>query len=219
MKTNNTTKEVKMTYPKILNCDGNIGLLTKEEFGISLSGLPNANYGLWTLKGKNITREYLANTKVKIESEEHGEFVIKLFNNAFDVSASPRSPKWVYNDGKIGVSQQLHGEPEGGLKLITLPLPHKESEEWPAVGEEVFCEHQSGQKKTGELLALTKEYAIIQQEGYEQHLYLKSWELSKPLTPEEELAKEIEEMLSLTKNAGKRVLLLIDKYEIKKKPE
>ena len=44
-------------------------------------------------------------------------------------------------------------------------------------------------------------------------------QLKKPLTPEEELTKEIKEMLSLTETAGKRVLLLMEKYDIKKKPE
>ena len=98
---------------------------------------------------------------------------------------------------------------------IAEAIKEPKPKDWPQVGDEVFCEHPSGQTQTGELLALTKEYAIIQQEGYEQHLYLKSWELSKPLTPEEELKEKLTEITDKYRNQQLSIQELIAKAIIK----
>ena len=123
------------TYPKIINCDGNIGLLTNEEFGISLSGLPNASYGIWTLKGENITREYLANTYGEVKNGEHADFIVKLAESAgFElhsdgVSMSSIKSFVIYGDEKlIGIYTMKvgHLSTDESYKEITIPLPPKE---------------------------------------------------------------------------------------------
>lgn len=149
----------------------------------------------------NITREYLANTYGEVKSKEHADFIVKLAEGAgFEVGLYCQDDKWFCFSENFLFFYTKESRASGAKeKLITIPLPPKEPEpkEWPQVGDEVFCEHPSGQTQTGELLALTKEYAIIQREGYEQHLYLKSWELSKPPTPEEELESKIDKYLKV----------------------
>ncbi|QDP50476.1 MAG: hypothetical protein Unbinned6284contig1001_32 [Prokaryotic dsDNA virus sp.] len=209
----------------------------------------------------NITREYLADTKVGIESEEHRSFIQKMISKSdlwttrnsdvlyimskpnnestckeIHIPLPPKEPKEVsMNEIKVDVTNntdslvQIKKSDDESSIFIYVNDPPKEPEpkDWPQVGDEVFCEHPSGQTQRGELLALTKEYAIIQEEGYEQHLYLKSWDLKKPLTPEEELAKELEKMVydgmdnsyGLSHNCYYLVSGLMKKYDIKKKPE
>lgn len=177
---------------------------------------------------ENITREYLANTKVKIESEKHADFIIKLFSNAFDVCAESRNPKWVYNDGRKGVCQQFHGKPKEELKLITIPLPPKEPEpkEWPQVGDEVL----TASKRKAKLIATHDYHAWVKYYEEDNTFSLGTVTiatLSKPLTPEEELAKELEKMVydgmdnshDLNHNCYYLVSGLMKKYDIKKKPE
>ena len=113
-----------------------------------------------------------------------------------------------------------------GAKLITIPLPPKQiqtatseeefemqqimknngdnlvlgcedskREEWPQIGDEVIIFNQHNELR-GELLALTKEYAIISQHYGEQHLHLSGCKFKKPKTPEEELRDELDECIS-----------------------
>lgn len=173
---------------------------------------------------ENITADYLSNTKVKIESEEHAEFVIKLFNSAFGTEANSMNPVWVYNEGLRGVSQRFHGEPSKDLKQITIPLPPKEPEikEWPQVGDEVETSDGNGVVK---LLADSKGYYVVSvnDEYYQYQID----ELSKPKTPEEELRDEIIEVINNDVYKGvysKEILsvfadALMSKFEITKKPQ
>lgn len=161
-------------------------------------------------KFKNITAEYLANTYGEVKSKEHAEFIVKLAEvNNVTVSgcANTENAKWFSFRIDKGIVKltllSLYKSLilDDGRKQITIPLPPKEflmefeeregevskDDEWPKVGGEVEAKHDSGQVLKGELLAITNEYAIIQQVGREQHLHRSAWVLSKPKTPEQEL--------------------------------
>mgnify|MGYP000250555971 CR=1 FL=1 len=74
----------------------------------------------------------------------------------------------------------------------------------------------------GELLAITSEYAIIQQVGHEQHLHLSAWVLSKPKTPEQELFESFWKEVGLfmnQSNLDKRIFESAFINNIKKKGE
>lgn len=170
---------------------------------------------------ENITADYLSNTKVKIESEEHAEFVIKLFNNAFGTEANSMNPVWVYNEGLRGVSQRFHGEPSKDLKQITIPLPPKQLA--PTATQEEDFEMTQTAKNNGDNLIFgdadkCEEWPCVKDKvihnGVNYYYLCKSpfsddavltlcssddWdvisapysELQKPKTPEEELRDEI----------------------------
>lgn len=170
----------------------------------------------------NITAEYLANTKVKIKSEEHAEFIIKLFNNAFDIGAVSRNPKWIYNKGEAGVTQQFHGEPSGELKLITIPLPPKEesmSKEWPQVGDDVLYDGSSDRFESikGEVSKVIAKYSFegsdyITIKHHNEGVFAMvagSW-LRKPQTPEEELNKSILKFLECGKTYDRLAKAIIN---------
>ena len=142
-------------------------------------------------------------------------------------------------------------------KLITIPLPPKQiqtatseeefemrqimknngdnlilgcedskCEEWPQIGDEVIIFNQHNELR-GELLALTKEYAIISQHYGEQHLHLSGCKFKKPKTPEEELRDDIVQTIHDDVYHGayeKQPLVvfadaLMTKYNITKKPQ
>ncbi|QGJ84298.1 hypothetical protein [Pseudoalteromonas phage XCL1123] len=86
----------------------------------------------------------------------------------------------------------MNKENEAGHNLV---FAASECKEWPCVNDEVVATHASGQALNGEVLAKTKEYIIIQQKGFEQHLHIKAWEFSKPKTPEEALRDEVTEVI------------------------
>ena len=218
------------TYPKIINCDGNIGLLTNEEFGISLSGLPNASYGIWTLKGENITREYLANTYGEVKNGEHADFIVKLAESAgFElhsdgVSMSSIKSFVIYGDEKlIGIYTMKvgHLSTDESYKEITIPLPPKEPEpkEWPQVGEDVSFPSGFG------VVAIAKPDSsgviIIESKNADSKGEYKRVALSaitKP-THEETLRNELQNTLADSSDVIGAVNLLMSKYDIKKKPE
>jgi len=143
-----------------------------------------------------------------------------------------------------------------GEKLITIPLPPKQIQtatseeefemkqimknngdnlilgcedskcEWPQIGDEVIIFNQHNELR-GELLALTKEYAIISQHYGEQHLHLSGCKFKKPKTPEEELRDDIVQTIHDDVYHGayeKQPLVvfadaLMTKYNITKKPQ
>lgn len=82
-------------HPYIGKYNGMIGLLTSKGYGICLS-IQSSKYGEWVQESKlkNITADYLRNTKIRIESPGHSEFVQKLVFGA--------GGKWIgYQDQKI----------------------------------------------------------------------------------------------------------------------
>ena len=144
----------------------------------------------------NITREYLAGKKIKVLSPEHKDLIIDLWSD---------SRLFMIRDGGYMVFTENGFDPSVEYEEIHLPLPPEvkppkdtglDDEEWPKVGDEVIATNKGNNSLRGELLAITKEYAIIQQDGFEQHLHLHGWALEKPPTPEEELAKSIEIILA-----------------------
>lgn len=145
---------------------------------------------------ENITREYLTNTYGKVDSKELADFIVELAEgHGFTLNEDYKTGDFffLYN-GRYGFASKEFCE-YGGAKLITIPLPPKDLDikEFPQVGDEVFCEHLCDKTLIGELLALTKEYAIVQLKDFEQHLHLHEWCLSKPPTLEEDLREKLHE--------------------------
>ena len=96
------------------------------------------------------------------------------------------------------------------------------------VGDNILAKHENGLTLEGELLALTKEYAIIQQVGHEQHLGLRTWKLSKAKTEEELLVESLLDTLddfesqfneSCDIDYKKLPKYLTERYSITKKPQ
>lgn len=113
------------TYPGFYRC----------EDGSEYLYLDKANYfsferGIWDKSGPddnhkndtNITLEYLANTKVEIESEEHKEFILKLLNVNDLYFSYLSGTSFIYISG---VENTVVYNP----KEIHIPLPPKEHEE------------------------------------------------------------------------------------------
>lgn len=65
------------------------------------------------------------------------------------------------------------------------------TKEWsPKIGDKVVITDKHN-KLEGELLALTKEYAIISQPHGEQHLHLSGWSFEKPKSAEDLKIEEL----------------------------
>lgn len=88
------------------------------------------------------------------------------------------------------VEQQLEEAIKGAKADIIIVDDIFPQSELPKVGDEVIAKNTHNTLK-GELLAITKKYAIIQQGGSEQHLHLSCWRIEKPKTPEEEITEEL----------------------------
>lgn len=130
----------------------------------------------------NITREYLANTKVEIESEGHEVFVRKIASSANLNCAVLNGFAFIFDNHIEDASKEIH-----------IPLPPKEPEpkEWPQVGDEVL----TASKQPAVVLAINSSEAWVRyskQNPEENALHSYStvaiMTLTKPLTPEEGLA-------------------------------
>lgn len=151
---------------------------------------------------ENITHEYLQNTYGEVQSPEHAEFIIELAElHGFSVWGRGHVGNVLLSHFIIYKGElQLHSHDcaqvvkSCNLKKITIPLPPKvdkqELNEWPQVGDEVIVKNLNNELR-GELLARTREYAIIQNGNYEQHIHLDGWHFAKLKTPEEELRDDI----------------------------
>lgn len=78
---------------------------------------------------KNITREYLANTYGEVKSEEHAEFIVKLAEVAgFEVGVYCQVDKWFcFSENLLFFYPTESRASDAEEKLITIPLPPKES--------------------------------------------------------------------------------------------
>ena len=160
-----------MKYPYIGKSDksGCTILFTKSEYGFCTYGGVNKQgdchvdcvgeySGDWS-EGcfKNITREYLSNTYGKVESKEHAEFIVELFNNnGLELTGRARNSGYFYtyeSEGGLGfcfcLTESLAGS--SGEKLITIPLPPKQIQ--TATSEEEF-EMKQIMKNNGDNLVL-----------------------------------------------------------------
>lgn len=225
------------TYPYIGKSEesGCIVLFTKFEFGYCIDGGEDQTgkpyhvdyVGDWSddwAEGnfKNITREYLANTCGKVESEEHAEF-IKLLA---EVNGIGTSHHVVSGDLKFfsvvdGVLFFTHAE-VGHMKKqkqITIPLPPKEGakepekeSEWPAVGDEVVTPDGKG------VVKLPKDstgcYVVSINAVYLQYNLM---EMEKPKTPEEELRGELVDIIDNASCSDQAVEYIQEHYNITKK--
>lgn len=200
-------------------------------------------------KDTNITSEYLANTKVEIESVEHSRFVQDIvISNGGKWGDGSKSIKFelsqfivIDSNLKMTIKISSHSFANSENKLVKIPLPPKDPEpkEWPQVGDEVAiigsdCKFNVISIKNGRAW-IERSYFDSSVVNTETHEPLEIFEghivfideLKKPLTPEEELAKELEKMIyagmdnsyDLNHNCYYLVSGLMKKYDIKKKPE
>lgn len=249
MQYNNTTKEIKMTYPGIYKAtDGAIYYyLNKSTFFSPERQRWEKDEGKDDHKtDKNITADYLRNTYGKVESKEHAEFIVKLaegagifVDNKFDPSIY--SCHFSFHELKsraicLGFYSRCAAASRSE-KPITLPLPPKDSEEWPQVGDEVLYDGSSDRFESikGEVSKVIAKYSFESSDYITiKHrnegvfaMVVGSW-IKKPPTPEEELRDDLIDMTiksmsddsyDLPHNAYYLVSALINKYDIKKKPE
>lgn len=180
---------------------------------------------------ENITADYLRNTYGKVEGKEHAEFIVKLAEGAgFKVRLNYEGGKSYFNFYDESIVDFWNDEvtsSANGEKLITLPIPPKESEEWPVVGSEVLTLSDS----KAIVLAIDKDEAWVKYND-ESNRYgyasVRTATLKKPPTPEEDLRDELIDMTiksmsddnyDLPHNAYYLVSAIMNKYNIKKKPE
>lgn len=172
----------------------------------------------------DITEEYLADKKIKILSPLHSEYVQKLafkygygWEEGIDKSVQFTDRKYLYlykHGNDICHDNDDWTFIDDKFQEITIPLPEDyvssddegvlENEDnmeegntlCVKVGDNIVAKHVNGLTLEGELLALTKEYTIIQQVGHEQHLGLRTWKLSKAKTEEELLWESLLDTLN-----------------------
>lgn len=203
----------------------------------------NANYQeIWNESlFKNITAEYLTNTYGKVESKEHAEFIKLLASNeGIKCNYMVVSDEIKYFYFSCGVLFFTFCRVDDDrFKQITIPLQPKDKsmesqKEWPQVGDYVICKSKADNIRKGELLALTKEYAIVEYDDVEHSLHLGAWELEKSISPEDELEIEVSKIIKkkhaeliggpitsemLGAMACNAAEILMKHYDIKKKPQ
>lgn len=177
---------------------------------------------------EDVTKEELENTKIRILSPEHSELVQRLAIKAgyrwpvdgADVIVTDR-PFLHLDNGRIKYSSNPHAFEKSINTEIEIPMPPEtlseqdgtqesialtgsldltnKEDKWPRVGDEVVATRKDNNATIeGQLLAVTAEYAIIQQVGHEQHIYVKDWTLSEPKS----LVDKVAEQLSLITDKG-----------------
>ncbi|MCP4989865.1 MAG: hypothetical protein GY928_28550 [Colwellia sp.] len=218
------------TYPTILRLENDTEVLAiKNKCGIALSyhkddyeeTFVNNYYEDFNGfdKAENITREYLANTKVEIESDEHSRFVQDIvISNGGKWGDGSKSIKFelskfivIDSNLKMTIKISSHSFANSENKLVKIPLPPKEpdTKEWPQVGDEVAI---IGSDCKFNVISINNGRAWIERsyfdssvvnteaheplEIFESHIVFID-ELKKPLTPEEELREKLKEELSL----------------------
>ncbi|WP_428615789.1 hypothetical protein [Pseudoalteromonas sp.] len=198
--------------------NGTIVLFSSESYGAQL-WRESANYqdGWNESLFKNITAEYLTNTYGKVENKEHAEFIKLLAGNEginCNYMVVSDEIKYFYFSGGV-LFFTFSSVYDERFKLITIPLPPKEKpmesqKEWPQVGDYVICKSKADNIRKGELLALTKEYAIVKYDGFEHSLHLGAWELEKSTSTEEELSKSILKFLESGKTYDRLAKAIIN---------
>ena len=198
-------------------------------------------YGVWQddyhgdLHIKDITKEYLENKCVKIESPEHSEFVQKL---AFKAGYSWNAGKNVaFTDKEYlffsGTRITWFWNNENSTEEIQLPMSPEASEEnpetkeWPQVGDEVSFPSGKGilvvdkPDKNGIIIVKSTD-----EDSIDEYKKVSLNALKKPLTPEEKLRDELinttikvmsDDSYDLTHNAYYLISGLMKIYDIKKK--
>lgn len=150
---------------------------------------------------KNITREYLTNTKVKIESEEHSELVQNLVFNAGgswlsgSVQIKNLGAEWHFIDSELLISNSYQIDcNKPNVKLIAIPLPPRylteSQKDWPQVGDSAL----TSSKQKVSVLAIHGGEAWVKYDGTPigtGYASVRVATLSKPPTPEEELDRKL----------------------------
>ncbi len=207
-------------------------------------------------KDTNITREYLADTKVEIESAEHSRFVQDIvISNGGEWGYGSKSIKFelsqfivIDSNLKMTIKISSHSFANSENKLVKIPLPPKEPDVIDSLPEvepkKIFTKEEikpKGWLNSGcECIYNDEDFIYLCKSPFDgdaviQRKSSSDWDvisvsfsqLKKPLTPEEELAKELEKMIyagmdnsyDLNHNCYYLVSGLMKKYDIKKKPE
>ena len=232
------------TYPYIGEGieSNNIVLFSSDKYGMCLKGLTCATgtSGAWCERAfKNITHEYLDNTYGEVVSPEHAEFIVELAE-LHGIKRAFTSPMKTINAFAFkGGNLYLYGLVLDELtqlptRKITIPLPPKadkqESSEWPQVGDEVFWSNgcYSGVVKARHWNDLW----VMESCGEFSTLYID--DVKKPKTPEEKLRDDIQSIIfkrhaemvtsihvknSLIAMSNSATEILLDEFEIKRKPQ
>lgn len=161
---------MKRNYPCILDSGAYTWLAYDHENGIAL------NDNLKKYKGnisfdsdplKDVTADYLRNTYGKVDSKEHSEFIVKLaesagFSQCHNAKAGEAMSFMFYSDGEFGIYDKTHNELVNmqDRKLITLPLPPKESEEVEVVDGGI-CEATKSSSAIHELESIGCKFANL----------------------------------------------------------
>ena len=173
----------------------------------------------------NITYEYLANTKIKIQSKEHEKFVRSLIPD-------PLRSFWDYKDNDY-LYLMTEMSTQDRCKEITIPIPppmskeNPDTEEWPRLGDEVSFPSGEGilvvdkPDKNGIIIVKSTD-----EDSIDEYKKVSFNAIKKPLTPEEKLKNEIEKMFRTAmdenydenQNCEYFVSGLMKMYDIKKKP-
>lgn len=231
-----------MKYPYIgkANLDDSLVLFYSDGCGMCFrsdnwSGGLRVDYN--EMAFKNITREYLQNTYGEVVSPEHAEFIIELAElHGFDCGEFIAGEDVYFYAGENSIDFTSF-EPiasNDGKKQITIPLPPKADKqklsEWPQVGDEVCW--SNGCYKGVVKARHWNDLWVMESCGEFSTLYID--DLSKPKTPEEELRDDIQSIIfkrhaemvtsihvknSLIAMSNSATEILLDEFEIKRKPQ
>lgn len=132
--------EMKNEYPYIGKApvSGYIVLFLAKDLAALIDGNHSqgvSNYVNYWVESRftNITREYLANTYGKCESQEHADFICKLanINNLPFVNNYSDKAQWFNVSGGCVDFHSEHESSKNNEKLINLPLPPKKESKMP----------------------------------------------------------------------------------------
>ena len=196
---------------------------------------------------KNITTEYLANTYGKVKSKDHAEFIAELAK-AHGIEVKERWVEGdffcfhrdICKKPILGFYDEEAACDEGE-KLIIIPMPPKEveeipehnvlqdrkiecnSDEWPKIGDDfihkdelVTCISKGFMSNGDEVIT----FECADKLSHGSCWNIDAW-VKKPKTPEEELRDDIVQLIDDADGLSSYVLTLalMDKYDIKKKPQ
>lgn len=158
---------------------------------------------------KNITADYLRNTKIRIVSPEHCEFVQKLVFSAgggwrgpkVDINTRHKEANFLFVDEDLSLTYSFSfadNFAESTYKEIKLPMPPKQaSDEWPKVGDDVSWGGDG--KSIGYVLSKFGDYAWVRSDDVDDNgapVTLNINVLSKPPTPLDTLSNSLLRIVS-----------------------
>lgn len=230
-------------YPYIgkLNDDNGIVLFTENSYGCQL----NASAGGWCVEDicryddtewyeksfTNITKEYLENKCVKIESPEHSEFVQKLAFKAgyswnFGKGVSLTDKEYLFFKGSQ-ILWDRHNEDL--IEEIQLPIPPNNNlqedegiQEWkPVIGEKAIACVGEKQATVVTIAYFGEDDCVLVFDDRQKKPFWVCKSLLKPLSKEDVILQEVITFLEDAEGLGSKVTAigLVEKFNIEMKGE